>query len=44
MLDILNEEPIEAGDEPFRSIMTKVSAVCAHSINGTPHGKTERGA
>ena len=47
MLDILNEELIEAGDEPFvfdHDCREGICGMCSLYINGTPHGKTERGA
>src|SRR5574344_1708335 len=47
MLDILNEELIEAGEEPFvfdHDCREGICGMCSLYINGTPHGKTERGA
>jgi len=47
MLDILNEELIAAGDEPFvfdHDCREGICGMCSLYINGTPHGKTERGA
>ena len=47
MLDILNEELIEAGQEPFvfdHYCREGICGMCSLFINGTPHGKTERGA
>ena len=47
MLDILNEELIEAGQEPFvfdHDCREGICGMCSLYINGTPHGKTERGA
>ena len=47
MLDILNEELIESGQEPFvfdHDCREGICGMCSLSINGTPHGKTERGA
>ena len=46
MLDILNEELIEAGQEPFvfdHDCREGICGMCSLYINGTPHGKTERG-
>mgnify|MGYP001020272828 CR=1 FL=1 len=47
MLDILNEELIASGDEPFvfdHDCREGICGMCSLYINGTPHGKTERGA
>ena len=47
MLDILNEELIAAGQEPFvfdHDCREGICGMCSLYINGTPHGKTERGA
>lgn len=47
MLDILNEELISAGKEPFvfdHDCREGICGMCSLYINGTPHGKTERGA
>ena len=47
MLDILNEELIDAGEEPFvfdHDCREGICGMCSLYINGTPHGKTERGA
>ena len=47
MLDILNEELIEEGKEPFvfdHDCREGICGMCSLYINGTPHGKTERGA
>ena len=51
MLDILNEELINEGKEPFvfdhdcrEGICGMCCGMCSLYINGTPHGKTERGA
>ena len=47
MLDILNEELIESGQEPFvfdHDCREGICGMCSLYINGTPHGKTERGA
>ena len=47
MLDILNEELIEAGEEPFvfdHDCREGICGMCSLYINGVPHGKTERGA
>ena len=46
-LDIMNEELIEAGKEPFvfdHDCREGICGMCSLYINGTPHGKTERGA
>ena len=46
-LDIMNEELIEAGKEPFvfdHDCREGIWGMCSLYINGTPHGKTERGA
>ena len=47
MLDILNELLIEDGKEPFvfdHDCREGICGMCSLYINGTPHGKTERGA
>ena len=47
MLDILNEELVEEGKEPFvfdHDCREGICGMCSLYINGTPHGKTERGA
>ena len=47
MLDILNEELIAEGQEPFvfdHDCREGICGMCSLYINGTPHGKTERGA
>ena len=47
MLDILNEQLVEEGKEPFVFDHDCREGICGKSslyINGTPHGKTERGA
>ena len=47
MLDILNEELIEEGKEPFvfdHDCREGICGMCSLYINGTPHGKTETGA
>ena len=47
MLDILNEELIDDGQEPFvfdHDCREGICGMCSLYINGTPHGKTERGA
>ena len=47
MLDILNEQLIEEGKEPFvfdHDCREGICGMCSLYINGTPHGKTERGA
>ncbi len=47
MLDILNEELIEDGKEPFvfdHDCREGICGMCSLYINGVPHGKTERGA
>ena len=47
MLDILNEELINEGREPFvfdHDCREGICGMCSLYINGTPHGKTERGA
>ena len=47
MLDILNEELINEGKEPFvfdHDCREGICGMCSLYINGTPHGKTERGA
>ena len=47
MLDMLNEELIESGQEPFvvdHDCREGSCGRCSLYINGTPHGKTERGA
>ena len=47
MLDILNEELIEEGKEPFvfdHDCREGICGMCSLYINGTPHGKTESGA
>ena len=47
MLDILNEELIEEGKEPFvfdHDCREGICGMCSLYINGTPHGKTATGA
>ena len=47
MLDMMNEELIAAGNEPFvfdHDCREGICGMCSLYINGTPHGKTERGA
>lgn len=47
MLDILNEELIKDGKEPFvfdHDCREGICGMCSLYINGVPHGKTERGA
>ena len=47
MLDMLNEELINEGKEPFvfdHDCREGICGMCSLYINGTPHGKTERGA
>ena len=47
MLDILNEELVNEGKEPFvfdHDCREGICGMCSLYINGTPHGKTERGA
>ena len=47
MLDILNEQLIEEGKEPFvfdHDCREGICGMCSLYINGTPHGKTARGA
>ena len=47
MLDILNEELINKGEEPIvfdHDCREGICGMCSLYINGTPHGKTERGA
>lgn len=47
MLDMLNEELIEEGKEPFvfdHDCREGICGMCSLYINGTPHGKTESGA
>lgn len=47
MLDILNEELIEEGKEPFtfdHDCREGICGMCSLYINGVPHGKTETGA
>ena len=47
MLDILNEELINEGKEPFvfdHDCREGICGMCSLYINGTPHGRTERGA
>ena len=47
MLDILNENLINEGKEPFvfdHDCREGICGMCSLYINGTPHGKTERGA
>ena len=47
MLDILNEELINEGKEPLtfdHDCREGICGMCSLYINGTPHGKTERGA
>ena len=44
-LDIMNEELINAGKEPFvfdHDCREGICGMCSLYINGTPHGKTER--
>ena len=43
-LDIMNEELINEGKEPFVFGREGICGMCSLYINGTPHGKTERGA
>ena len=46
-LDIMNEELINEGKEPFvfdHDCREGICGMCSLYINGTPHGKTERGA
>ena len=46
MLDILNEELINEGKEPFvfdHDCREGICGMCSLYINGTPHGKTEGG-
>ena len=46
-LDIMNEELIGEGKEPFvfdHDCREGICGMCSLYINGTPHGKTERGA
>ena len=47
MLDILNEQLVEEGKEPFvfdHDCREGICGMCSLYINGTPHGKTETGA
>ena len=47
MLDILNEQLVEEGQEPFvfdHDCREGICGMCSLYINGTPHGKTARGA
>lgn len=47
MLDILNEELINDGKEPFvfdHDCREGICGMCSLYINGTPHGKTAQGA
>ena len=47
MLDILNNNLIHEGKEPVafdHDCREGICGMCALYINGTPHGKTERGA
>ena len=47
MLDILNEQLVEEGSEPFvfdHDCREGICGMCSLYINGTPHGKTETGA
>ena len=47
MLDILNEQLVEEGSEPFvfdLDCRDGFCGLCSLYINGTPHGKTETGA
>ena len=47
MLDILNEQLVEEKQEPFvfdHDCREGICGMCSLYINGTPHGKTERGA
>ena len=47
MLDILNEQLVEEGKEPFvfdHDCREGICGMCSLYINGTPHGKTERAA
>ena len=46
-LDILNERLVEEGQEPIvfdHDCREGICGMCSLYINGTPHGKTERGA
>ena len=47
MLDMLNEQLVEKGEEPVvfdNDCREGICGMCSLYINGTPHGKTERGA
>ena len=47
MLDILNEQLVEEGNEPFvfdHDCREGICGMCSLYINCTPHGKTETGA
>ena len=47
MLDMMNEQLINQGKEPFvfdHDCREGICGMCSLYINGTPHGKTERGA
>ena len=47
MLDMLNEQLINEGKEPFvfdHDCREGICGMCSLYINGTPHGKTETGA
>ena len=47
MLDMMNEQLISQGKEPFvfdHDCREGICGMCSLYINGTPHGKTERGA
>ena len=47
MLDMLNEQLINEGNEPFvfdHDCREGICGMCSLYINGTPHGKTESGA
>lgn len=47
MLDMLNEKLIQDHEEPFvfdHDCREGICGMCSLYINGTPHGKTERGA
>ena len=47
MLDMMNEQLINDGKEPFvfdHDCREGICGMCSLYINGTPHGKTERGA
>ena len=46
-LDILNEQLVEKGEEPIvfdHDCREGICGMCSLYVNGTPHGKTERGA